>query len=66
MGTGRGRHGAELVVNNEAKTPADKKEAHGGADDMGRNVDRQKSRGVAPTGQTGMMWPNKASGSVTS
>ena len=26
----------------------------------------QKSRGVAPTGQTGMMWPNKASGSVTS
>jgi putative DNA primase/helicase len=56
----------KLVVNNEAKTPADKKEAHGGADDIGRNVDRQKSRGVAPTGQTGMMWPNKASGSVTS
>jgi hypothetical protein len=53
MGTGRGRHGAELVVNNEAKTPADKKEAHGGADDIGRNVDQPEESGGGSDGADG-------------
>jgi putative DNA primase/helicase len=43
----------KLVVNNEAKTPADKKEAHGGADDIGRNVDQPEESGGGSDGADG-------------